>query len=125
VDVLADIANLEKSLDFHLQRHGVLASNLAHADTPGYVPKDLEFSDVLSATQPRATDPRHIGFGQAPGQVVTVEGGGDVSPDRNEVNIENAMAQVSANRLRYETGLELARRRVALTRYAASDGSAQ
>ena len=33
------------------------------------------------------------------------------------------MAQITANRLRYDTGVELARRRLALLRYAATDGS--
>jgi flagellar basal body rod protein FlgB len=46
-----------------------------------------------------------------------------VGPDQNGVRLEHVMAQITANRLRYETGIELARRRLGLLRYAATDGA--
>jgi len=41
----------EQALLLHGQRLGVLAANLANADTPGYKARDIDFSAVLSQTQ--------------------------------------------------------------------------
>ncbi len=41
----------EQALMLHGQRLGVLAANLANADTPGYKARDIDFSAVLAHTQ--------------------------------------------------------------------------
>ena len=41
----------EQALMLHGQRLGVLAANLANADTPGYKARDIDFSAVLSQTE--------------------------------------------------------------------------
>lgn len=119
------LVGLENSLDYHLERHGVLSSNLANADTPGYRPQDVEFVDALqAASQPLRTDPQHLGSTDAVGSTgkrVTYDVPGGV--DKNGVRLEQAMAQISANRVRYEAGIEVLRRRLAMLRYAAMDGS--
>ena len=43
--------------------------------------------------------------------------------DGNTVELERELAKIDANRVRYGTSTELASRRLALLRYAASDGS--
>src|SRR5215831_5342873 len=56
--------HLRVALDYHVARHNVLASNLAHIDTPGYKPIDLErrerFEGALDLAM-RATDAKHFG----------------------------------------------------------------
>lgn len=123
LNLFGELGGLERMLDFHLERHGVLAANLANADTPHYQAQELTFQGAMSeAAGLQATNSRHFG----------VQNGGksdagllEPSPsvDGNGVQVEHTLAQVTANRLRYETGLELTRRRMALMRYAASDGS--
>ena len=43
------VDRLNGTLDYHLERQNVLVSNIAHVDTPGYVPKDLARVDQLTA----------------------------------------------------------------------------
>ena len=122
--LFAELHGLEQMLDFHSARHGVLAANLANADTPGYEANELTFRGAMADVgQVRTTHSQHFGVGGGAGtrSVGTL----DPSPavDGNGVNVEHTLAQVTANRLRYETGLELTRRRMAIMRYAASDGS--
>lgn len=116
---------LERLLDFHLARHGVLASNLANAETPGFAPKDLKFSEQLAAAMPGAPVAPVVPGAQEPTEqpagFVEVEKG-PAGPDGNGVRLEQAMAEVSANRIRYSTALELVRRRMALLRYAVGGG---
>ena len=49
------IANLTSGLDFHskalvlrAERQRVIASNIANADTPGYVARDLNFKEAMN-----------------------------------------------------------------------------
>ena len=38
---------LERALDARLLRHNVLAGNLANSDTPGFVPRDVDFAAAM------------------------------------------------------------------------------
>lgn len=129
MDALTEFDSLGRTLGFHMQRHGVLAGNLANADTPGFQPMDLTFDDAMQgASGMDTTDARHLGgpnsAGDSGGQGQLVEVDPGPGLDKNGVQVEHTLAQVTANRLRYETGIELTRRRFALLRYAATDGSA-
>ena len=42
----------EQALMLHGQRLGVLATNLANADTPGYKARDIDFSAVAFSADP-------------------------------------------------------------------------
>ncbi len=60
------IALAERRLAWLEARQRVLAQNIAHADTPGYQPRDLRgFAQTLLSAAPPAlparTDPRHLG----------------------------------------------------------------
>lgn len=57
-----DIKTLERIINFTTKRHGVLSSNIANADTPGYKTKDLDF-DYLIQDKGKGlvvTNKRHI-----------------------------------------------------------------
>ena len=41
------LGTLERALDARLLRHNVLAGNLANADTPGFVPRDVDFAAAM------------------------------------------------------------------------------
>lgn len=51
-----------QALLFHEKRAEILASNLANADTPHYLARDMEFQDVLKETpfSLQGTDKKHI-----------------------------------------------------------------
>jgi flagellar basal-body rod protein FlgB len=124
VDLFGSLVPLERVLDFHLSRHNVLAANLANAETPGFTPKDLVFEDSLAAAQELTrTNGGHQAGDLLPTGTQLTEVGTAVGPDQNGVRLEQVMAQITANRLRYETGIELARRKLATLRYAATDGA--
>jgi flagellar basal-body rod protein FlgB len=121
LDLLAEVSGLDNTLSYHSQRHSVLAANLANADTPNYAPKDVSFSEALQSAPLMQTSDRHLG-GSAGSKFELKEVSMERHFDGSGVEIEQAMAQVTANRMRYETGIELTRRRLAMLRYAASNG---
>jgi flagellar basal-body rod protein FlgB len=121
LDMFRELTPTQSMLDFHAKRQSVLAANLANAETPGYVPHDLVAAEPAGSATLQTTDAGHIatvGDGSAT-PVIELEA---PRVDGNGVQIEQAMAAVTANRIRYEAGIEVARRQVALLRYAATDG---
>lgn len=123
------VDRMQQAMTFHRNRHAVVAGNIANLDTPGYKPLDLErlpANSSLNASRMATTDSRHIvgGTGVSGGTPSrTIEDdNGMASADGNAVNIEREMAKIDANRVRYSTNADLISRRLAMLRYAATDG---
>jgi flagellar basal-body rod protein FlgB len=120
------VTKLEGAMTFHRDRHSVLAGNLANLDTPGYQPLDLERTSEAQgpAGAMTRTDPKHLQAVSADGtSTLAFADPSAAGADGNAVNLEREMAKVAANRVRYATSSELVSRRLALLRYAATDGS--
>lgn len=102
-------------MDYHASRQTVLASNLAHIDTPGYAPKDLERSGSFASTlQATVTNEKHLSANHATqGKVVTT--GEAVSLDKEAVRI-------AANNVRYDVVAQLVSAELGMLNYAATDG---
>ncbi len=115
-----------RALDYHLERHNVLASNVANIDTPDFQPRELvrEVEGPGTPMRPAATQEGHIGaneHGEHQGHGIerVVRAGGD----GNSVSLEREMAKVSANDLRFETIGRIVRQHLGVLRYAANDGN--
>ena len=123
-------ANLTSGLDFHskalvlrAERQRVIASNIANADTPGYVARDLNFKDAMSQASGAglsasgasraggATHPKHIALsggttgsaGGASGLAYTAQTQPTV--DGNSVDLDRERANFVDNSVRYESTL--------------------
>jgi flagellar basal-body rod protein FlgB len=93
-------------MDYLTQRQGVIGSNIASANTPGYVPKDLEsFDSVLQKKMTgapigtlRTTNEKHLGgIGETNSHYKTsrMKDLYEVKPSGNAVVIEQQMATLS------------------------------
>src|SRR5437868_493779 len=64
-DLFSAVGSLHSALDYHLERHTVLSSNVAHVDTPGFHPHDLrrvenaDFGSALNVAMER-TNSAHM-----------------------------------------------------------------
>jgi flagellar basal-body rod protein FlgB len=124
--LLDSVEQLRVGLDYHLARHNLLTSNLAHVDTPGYKPKDLErrakFEGALSAAL-TATDERHFGAGvKDSGFKVITDKGAPPGLDGNSVSIDRESVKIAANNIRYETISALVADELSGLSWAANDG---
>ena len=121
---------LHAALDYHLERHNVLSSNIAHVDTPGYRPKDLarveegSFENVLGVTMQRTSE-AHLAAGASStddvGRVFTdpTAGGG---ADGNYVSLEREASKLASNQLRYDITSVLVSSELKGLLWAANDG---
>lgn len=110
------LTRLSQRLAWLGQRQGVLAENVANADTPNYRPKDiapLSFSDQLSTTRLAVTNPGHlggVGSGRlAPSAILEVPET-QASPSGNRINIEEQLATIAENGLTHRAISEIYRK---------------
>ncbi|MBF0161208.1 MAG: flagellar basal body rod protein FlgB [Magnetococcales bacterium] len=97
-------------LDLRQRRQEIIASNVANADTPGYKARRFEFEDVLKESLPprdalpmARTAPGHLPKGYTEPVEGTLQEVETSIPkgDGNSVDLEQEMAQQSANQLLY------------------------
>lgn len=128
-NIFSHVAPLGYALDFHLERHNLLAANIAHVDTPGYKPNDLArlgeggFEQVMQTALSR-TNEGHLATGTAEPLVGRVfsdlsAGGGS---DGNFVSLDREAGKLAANRLRYDIVSVLVKSQLDSLMSAASDG---
>jgi len=111
----------EQALLLHGQRVGILATNLANADTPNYKARDLDFSEVLAHTDDaalplRTTQAAHITFndgGELPPGDLKYRNPYQASLDGNTVEMPVEQAAFSENNVRYQASLTFINLRIA------------
>lgn len=110
------------------QRQGVLAQNIANADTPDFRPQDLKhgpferiLSRAIAAVQPAATHPAHLqgrspknGAAQSEDQRNTFE----TAPSGNAVVIDEQLIKVAETQMDYQTMTNLYRKHTDMLRAA-------
>ena len=97
-DGLSLFSLAERRLGWIDRRQGLLAQNIANANTPGFVAKDLQpFGQVLQGSLPglATTDSRH--FAGLPANSGTAAGPRPQAraPDRNAVSMEEQLTKVA------------------------------
>lgn len=124
LNALPLFAALGEKMKWHQVRQGVLAENVANAETPGYRARDLEqfsFESQVGATLRLAgTQPGHISASSsATGHWGEKRDSGfEVTPDGNSVTLEDEMMKVTANQMDYQTMTTLYSRSMRLIRTA-------
>ena len=117
---------LERSLDTRLERHNVLASNLANADTPGFVPRDVDFASAMRAAA-QEIGAVQDGEGQVPRAptptLVGAAAGAAAGIDGNKVDADRTLVALAENGLQYGASAKVASKKLAILRYVASDGN--
>lgn len=117
------IQRLTDNLDFHGQalglraeRQKLIASNIANADTPGYVARDMDFATALreatGAAQPARTlavsQPGHLGGAAAGARAeanLLYATPSQTNLDRNTVDMDRERANFADNSVKYEATL--------------------
>ncbi len=131
-NLFTGIDRLNGTLDYHLERQNVLVSNIAHVDTPGYVPKDLARVDNLTAdfrgqfdVALQRTSATHMPDPTAPGLFrgrVFEDPAASPGNDGNYVSLDREAAKIASNQVRYEVISQLVAGELDGLRFAANDG---
>jgi flagellar basal-body rod protein FlgB len=109
-----EITSMAQSLAAHAgQRLGVIAQNVANADTPGFQAQDVQdFSEVWESSRHEAmhsTRAGHIGAGDAGLTAGVFDAPGQSSPNGNTVSVETEMVKAVETRQQHEMALAVYR----------------
>lgn len=122
---------LSKSLDYRSEKQGLIASNIANAETPGYEAKTIDFEGALANAltlddSPVArTHPAHFASGGSLDDLpveVTNQINNVVREDGNTVDRDAEMASLAENQLLYNAAADLLKKKLAMLKYAIADG---
>jgi flagellar basal-body rod protein FlgB len=113
-----NLAMLHKHLDLRMARHRILTSNIANAETPGYIARDVTFEAALreAVQPPTPATPVRTHAQHLPGMVrsvAEVQGtlvaspSDDVGRDLNTVSLDQEMGKLTVNTFHYNTSIEL------------------
>jgi flagellar basal-body rod protein FlgB len=132
------LARLERALDVRLVRQNVLSANVANVDTPGFKPKDVDFTATMAAIEGAARDNASVALPAQPTlgtteassnglaakdlPIIDVPAGGG-SFDGNTVDLDRTMVAMAENALQYGASARAASKKLAILRYVASDGN--
>ena len=130
-DKLSILELAQSRMDWVAKRQTVLSENIANANTPKYIPKDItpfDFKDVLDHSAPlvqaRATNAKHIVPDLPdPNKVVDTRKTFESSPDGNAVVLEEQMAKVSQAKSAYDVAANLFQRQYKMLKTALGKGS--
>jgi flagellar basal-body rod protein FlgB len=122
---------LNTSLNLRQLELGVIGSNIANADTPGYKSKSVEFEaafrealDVDDRLNVDTNDPKHIR--RKPTDpvhpIIYDDPNGVASLDGNTVNRSAEMAKLGQTQLMYDGSVEMLKRKLGMLKYAIGEG---
>lgn len=117
---------LSRAIGLGWTRHGLIASNLANVETPGFVPRDLDFRAELERAlgggiRLARTHPLHL---DPPGEggPMVLEVQGEPGPDGNMVNLEQEAVKLAQNQLLYNALLRMLAGKFEKLKYTISEG---
>ncbi len=125
-------AMLRQRLGYESERQRVVAQNVANADTPGYVGRDLKAFTFSAAMQSQAglamVQPSQTEAGHMPGTARRPAGGAfrpvkapdsETTLDGNAVVLEDQMIKMTESRMQYDAAIGFYQKSMALLRMAA------
>ena len=132
---MAIFQNLQSALKFNNRRTAVIGQNIAHADTPGYVPSDIAGGDFAKAMRQakagggagagqvtlKQTQPGHMSGPKTPSnQVWTVSASPDTETtlNGNAVVLEEQAAKLAEARMGYDAAIGLYQKTLGMLRLA-------
>jgi flagellar basal-body rod protein FlgB len=115
-DIQQYLSVFSEAMNYRVQRHQVLASNIANADTPNYKARDFDFQKAMhSAMQGRsqgslalaATSSGHLQGSSSTGASLQYRQETQSAVDGNTVDMDVERSQISENAIQYQVLTQL------------------
>ncbi|MEE4011767.1 flagellar basal body rod protein FlgB [Roseibium sp. FZY0029] len=120
---------LKSKMQWHQTRQSVLAQNIANADTPGYMARDVKeysFKDHIGrqslnlSTETTASGHIRGSLGATGKAKIEEDDTFEVTPSGNSVNLEEQMMHITENQMDYQAATTLYTKGLGLIRTALS-----
>ena len=131
---------LMRTMDVRMIRQSMLNNNIANADTPNYVPQEVDFNGAMKAVMPKedetlnGTNDLHImeapdstdlffefdgGYGEIP---TYFDRSAEPGVDGNQVDIDTTMSHLAQNALNYNAAARSVAKKLSILKYVVTDG---
>ena len=113
---------LEQSLNVRMEKQGLIQSNIANLETPGYTVQDFSFKDVMDSVmhgsgQVTRTHTKHIAI-----DPVEMSKSRNFADENRPVDLDEEMVKLSENQLMYEVAARLITKKFEGMKYAIDEG---
>ncbi len=117
---------LTDKMRWHQTRQGLLAENVANAETPGYRGRDLKQFDAVdrlsmssASVSTTATQPMHFSVSSGVGGFDAQRMANfEITPEGNGITLEEEMMKVTTNMMDYQAATSLYQKSVRILRVA-------
>ncbi len=120
---------LQRSLDIRTSRQKVLSSNIANAETPDYVSRDIPFQKILeqsvensSSLHLQKTHAMHFPEPAAPSVALTLDTEMESEAVEEEVNLDQEMSKLAENNLMFQAGVQALMKKLEALKVTISEG---
>jgi len=115
------IGLLQKSLDLRTSRHKLLAGNIANAETPSFIPRDVPFEKILKRSMGDASTvglskTHRDHFGEEFSTMLQPE------PVAGGAGIDQMMARLAENNLRFQADVQVLVKKMEALKLVISEG---
>jgi flagellar basal-body rod protein FlgB len=105
-----EFSELTSVMNFRLFRQGIISSNIANIDTPGYKSKETAFEEELDTRlNMNTTSPEHI-TSPEPAKTISYKVAEDpfarIGNDSNTVDLDREMMKLNQNQLLYDASAD-------------------
>lgn len=111
---------LERLIAFTGRRHGVITSNIANADTPGYKTRDLQFDAAFdhAVMELKQTSPGHVAGRSVHPAETAADSQSESWGDGNNVEIDMEVAKMNENSMMFQAGISMLSTRIKMFKNA-------
>lgn len=119
---------LTDKMQWHQNRQGLLAENVANAETPGYRGRDLKQYDFAERASSRssatvttsATQPMHFAVSSSESSAFGAQrmANFEITPEGNGVTLEDEMMKVTTNMMDYQAATTLYQKSIKILKTA-------
>lgn len=116
------LATTAKALDLRMERQGLIQSNVANMETPGYKVKEFSFAKVMESVtsgqgELARTNAKHMALGP-----MEVSKAHTFSEEERPVDLDEEMVKLSENQLMYQVATKIMTKKFEALRYAIDEG---
>ena len=116
------IALTAKALDLLSARQGVIQSNIANMETPGYKAKDINFGDVMRKVVTQQGELAQTNNKHLPATASSSVKAGKIVQGNSPVDIDEEMLKLSENQLLYQVTTRIISKKFEGLKYIIDEG---
>ena len=116
------IAAMRQALNLRAEKQGLIQSNIANQETPGYIAQDFSFAKVMERTMTGLGDLQRTNAKHLTVDPVEATKSGEFAKEARPVDLDEEMVKLSENQLMYQVTTRLISKKFEGLRFAIDEG---